>query len=57
MIRFGLEEMVTLYMYFLQTHRHGDRSPWYVFPQDDVSVSYWYEGLGQLSEVSHMTTM
>ena len=35
-----------------QLYRHGDRSPISEYPSDKVPISWWYEGLGQLSKVS-----
>ena len=35
-----------------QLYRHGDCMPISEYPSDKVSLSSWYEGLGQLSGVS-----
>ena len=35
-----------------QLYRHGDRSPISEYPSDKVPLTFWYEGLGQLSRVS-----
>ena len=43
-----------------QLYRHGDRSPIIEYPTDKVPISWWYEGLGQLSIVGvirHMHDM